>query len=95
MGTYPFINLIDYDLSVASPYFTRDKNSASVPNKSLFSLVSTPDRHLCLFGTEETIGTASSQDPMLVRFSDQETITDFIPTSTNTAGFKDYPMDQK
>ena len=88
MGTYPFYNLIDYDLSVASPYFTRDKNSASVPSKSLFSLISTPDRHLCLFGTEETIGTASSQDPMLVRFSDQETITDFIPTSTNTAGFQ-------
>ena len=88
MGNYPFYNLIDYDLSVASPYFTRDKNSASVPSKSLFSLVSTPDRHLCLFGTEETIGTASSQDPMLVRFSDQETITDFIPTSTNTAGFQ-------
>ena len=88
MGTYPFINLIDYDLSVASPYFTRNKNSTSVPGKSLFSLVSTPDRHLCLFGTEETIGTASSQDPMLVRFSDQETITDFIPTSTNTAGFQ-------
>ena len=88
MGTYPFINLIDYDLSVASPYFTRDKNSASVPGTALFSLVSTPDRHLCLFGTEETIGTASSQDPMLVRFSDQETITDFIPTSTNTAGFQ-------
>ena len=88
MGTYPFYNLIDYDLSVASPYFTRDKNSTSVPSKSLFSLISTPDRHLCLFGTEETIGTASSQDPMLVRFSDQETITDFIPTSTNTAGFQ-------
>ena len=88
MGTYPFYNLIDYDLSVASPYFTRDKNNASVPSKSLFSLISTPDRHLCLFGTEETIGTASTQDPMLVRFSDQETITDFIPTSTNTAGFQ-------
>ena len=88
MGTYPFYNLIDYDLSVASPYFTRNKNSTSVPGKSLFSLVSTPDRHLCLFGTEETIGTASSQDPMLVRFSDQETITDFVPTSTNTAGFQ-------
>ena len=84
----PMINLIDYDLSVAAPYFTRNKNSTSVPGKSLFSLISTPDRHLCLFGTEETIGTASSQDPMLVRFSDQETITDFIPTSTNTAGFQ-------
>ena len=88
MGAYPFYNLIDYDLSVASPYFTRNKNSTSVPSKSLFSLISTPDRHLCLFGTEETIGTASSQDPMLVRFSDLETITDFIPTSTNTAGFQ-------
>jgi len=85
MGTYPFINLIDYDLSVASPYFTRDKNTATMPHKSLFSLVSTPDRHLVLFGASK-LGAATEQDPMMVRFSDQENITEFTPTSTNTAG---------
>ena len=82
----PMINLIDYDLSVAAPYFTRNKNSTSVPSKNGIALVSTPDRHLCLFGTETTIGTSSSYDPLLIRFSDQENITDFVITSSNTAG---------
>ena len=85
MGTYPFYNLIDYDLSVASPYFTRNKNTATVPHKSLFSLISTPDRHLVVFGASD-VDSADNQDPMLVRFSDQENITDFVPTSVNTAG---------
>ena len=87
MGTYPFINLIDYDLSVASPYFTRDKNTATMPHKSLFSLISTPDRHLVMFGASD-VGSASNQDPMMVKFSNQEDITEFTPKSTNTAGFQ-------
>ena len=87
MGTYPFINLIDYDLSVASPYFTRDKNTATMPHKSLFSLVSTPDRHLVMFGASD-VGSANNQDPMMVKFSNQEDITEFTPKSTNTAGFQ-------
>jgi hypothetical protein len=37
----------------------------NAPTTSKFSLVSTPDRHLILFGTEKTIGTGSSQDPLL------------------------------
>ena len=85
MGAFPFYNLIDYDLSVASPYFTRNKNTATVPHKSLFSLISTPDRHLVVFGASD-VDSADNQDPMLVRFSDQENITDFVPTSVNTAG---------
>ena len=87
MGTYPFINLIDYDLSVASPYFTRDKNTATIPHKSLFSLISTPDRHLVMFGASD-VGSANNQDPMMVKFSNQEDITEFTPKSTNTAGFQ-------
>jgi len=87
MGTYPFINLIDYDLSVASPYFTRNKNTATMPHKSLFSLVSTPDRHLVMFGASD-VGSTSNQDPMMVKFSNQEEITEFTPKSTNTAGFQ-------
>ena len=56
------------------------------PTASKFSLVSTPDRHLILFGTEKTIGTGGSQDPLLLRFSSQEDINTYEPRSTNTAG---------
>lgn len=56
------------------------------PTKSTFSLVSTPDRHLVCLGTESTVGTSSTYDPMFVRFSNQEDITSFTETATNTAG---------
>ena len=59
---------------------------AGAPTTSTFALVSTPDRHLVCLGTEDVIGTSSSQDPMYVRFSDQEDIANFEPTATNTAG---------
>ena len=49
-------------------------------------LWSTPDRHLILFGTEKTIGTGGSQDPLLLRFSSQEDINTYEPRATNTAG---------
>ena len=83
----PMINLIDYDLSVAAPYFTRDKNTATIPHKSLFSLISTPDRQLVMFGASD-IGSSNNQDPMMVKFSNQEDITEFTPKSTNTSGFQ-------
>lgn len=56
------------------------------PTKSAYALLSTPDRHLVCFGTEEIIGDPTSQDPMFVRFSNQENITEFEPSATNTAG---------
>jgi hypothetical protein len=65
---------------------TRATVIANAPTKSKFALVSTPDRHLVCFGTETTIGTPSTQDPMFVRFSSQENINEFTPTATNTAG---------
>jgi hypothetical protein len=49
-------------------------------------IVSTPDRHLVFFGTETTIGDATTQDDMFIRFSDQEDINTYTPTATNTAG---------
>ena len=58
----------------------------NAPTASKFSLVSTPDRHLILFGTEKTISTVSSQDPLLIRFSSQEDINTYEPRATNTAG---------
>ena len=58
----------------------------NAPTTSKFSLVSTPDRHLVLFGTEKTVGLGSSQDPLLLRFSSQEDINTYQPQAENTAG---------
>jgi hypothetical protein len=77
-GTY----LWDTSLGVG----VRAAQIAGAPTRSEYALVSTPDRHLICFGTEETVGTHLSQDPMFVRFSDQENIAEFEPTATNTAG---------
>jgi hypothetical protein len=65
---------------------TRAVVLVGAPTKSKYALVSTPDRHLVCFGTESILGDPSSQDPMFVRFSDQENIGDFVATATNTAG---------
>ena len=56
------------------------------PTATRFTLVSDRDRHLFHFGTETTIGAASTQDPMFVRFSDQENLDEYAPTAINTAG---------
>jgi hypothetical protein len=59
---------------------------AGAPTKAQFSLVSTPDRHLVSLGAETTIGDPSTQDPMFVRFSNQEDINTWEASATNTAG---------
>lgn len=73
-----------WDLSAGTA--TRATLLSGAPTKSTYALVSTPDRHLVCFGTETTIGTPSTQDPMFVRFSNQEDITQFVESATNTAG---------
>lgn len=47
-------------------------------------LVSDNDRHVIAFGTN-TLGTAT-QDPLLIRWSDTESVTEWTPDTTNTAG---------
>ena len=59
---------------------------SGAPTSSIMSLVSDRDRHLFLFGTETVIGDTSTQDPMFIRFSNQEDINTWNPTVTNTAG---------
>ena len=73
-----------WDTSVGTS--TRATAVANAPTSSRLSLVSTPDRHLVLLGTENTIGTPGSQDDLLIRFSDQEDINNYTPTAENTAG---------
>tara|TARA_Y100000004_G_scaffold36123_1_gene38736 strand:+ start:894 stop:2762 length:1869 start_codon:yes stop_codon:yes gene_type:complete len=73
-----------WDLSAGTT--TRATQVTGAPTKSKYALVSSPDRHLVLLGTETTIGDPASQDPMFVRFSDQEDINTFAESATNTAG---------
>ena len=65
---------------------TRATVVSGAPTASVLTLVSDRDRHLFHMGTETTIGSAGTQDKMFIRFSDQEDITDYAPTSVNTAG---------
>ena len=56
------------------------------PTASRFTIVSDRDRHLFHLGTETIIGDPTTQDPMFVRFSNQEDLDTYQPTATNTAG---------
>ena len=58
--------------------------ATDVPTKNRTISISFPDRHLIVGGT--TLVGTTDQDPMLIRFSDQEDFTKFTPTATNTAG---------
>ena len=75
-----------WDPSAAAPLSTRATVVSNAPTASVMTLVSDRDRHLFAFGTENVIGDTTSQDPMLIRFSNQEDINTWNPTVTNTAG---------
>jgi len=76
----------EWDSNPTDANSTRATIITGAPTASAFSLVSTPDRHLIFFGTETTVGTSSTQDPMFIRFSSQEDINTYAPSATNTAG---------
>jgi len=59
---------------------------SGAPTASVMSIVSDRDRHLIELGTETTIGDTTTQDPMFIRFSNQEDYNTWAPTATNTAG---------
>jgi hypothetical protein len=65
---------------------TRATVIAGAPTASVMSIVSDRDRHLIELGTETTIGDITTQDPMFIRFSNQEDYNTWAPTATNTAG---------
>ena len=75
-----------WDSTAANATGTRATVIAGAPTASRHMLVSSTDRHLIFFGTETTIGDVSTQDDMFIRWSDQESTSDYTPTATNTAG---------
>jgi hypothetical protein len=59
-------------------------NASSVPLKQNYMLVSDASRFLFCFGTNEYLSTTF--DPMLVRWSDQNSVTEWTPAATNASG---------
>jgi hypothetical protein len=78
--------IFQWDADSANAPATRATIISGAPTASRDMLVSTPDRHLVLLGTETTIGDTTTQDDMFLRFSSQEDITDWAPTAINSAG---------
>ena len=79
-----------WDASVATPLLQRSvpltalSGASNPPTVAAKIIVSDVDRHVIAFGCNP-IG-SSAQDPLLIRFSDQENAADWTPTTTNTAG---------
>lgn len=59
--------------------------ASNVPSLVTQIMVSDTDRHIIAFGCDP-IGGGGVQDPLLIRFASQETLTNWTPTATNTAG---------
>jgi len=78
--------IFSWDPGAASPLTIRAAVISGAPTKSIMTVVSDRDRHLIALGTETTIGDPTSQDPMFIRFSNQEDYNTWAPTATNTAG---------
>ena len=78
----------EWDSSLTGANATRATaiTGTQVPTKSRDVIVSTPDRHLVFLGTETTLQDTSTQDPMFIRWSTQESLTEYTPTAINTAG---------
>jgi hypothetical protein len=75
-----------WNAGAASPRAQRAALMSGAPTKTILTQVSDRDRHLFHFGTETTIGDSTTQDPMFIRFSNQEDYNTYQPTATNTAG---------
>ena len=69
-----------WDASVGTA--TRATIITNAPTTAMLNHVSLPDRHLVLFGAHD----GSNNDPLLVRWSDQENNTSWTASATNTAG---------
>src|SRR6056300_624433 len=75
-----------WNAGASNPRQNRATVMTGAPTASRLTQVSDRDRHVFHFGTETTIGDSTTQDPMFIRFSNQEDFNTYTPTATNTAG---------
>jgi len=71
-------------LTTRAVEISTESGASNTPTVAKQILVSDQDRHVIAFGAN-TLGT-TIQDPLLIRFSSQESLVDWTPTATNTAG---------
>ena len=71
-----------YDRAIALSAVTGANSAPTIAKKIL---ISDRDRHVIAFGCDADASTGT-QDPLLIRFSDQETAITWNATATNTAG---------
>ena len=71
-------------LSVRGGYLSSESGASDVPTIARQVMVSNNDRHVLAFGCNDR--GATTQDKLLIRWSDQENAVDWSPTTTNTAG---------
>jgi len=71
-------------LSTRAVALTSLSGASDIPTVARKVMISETDRHVICFGAN-VIGSAN-QDPLLIRWSSQESVTDWTPTATNTAG---------
>jgi len=76
----------EWDAAASNPTENRATVVSGAPTASRHMLVSPVDRHLIFLGTETTIGDTTTQDDMFIRWSDQESTSDYTPSAVNTAG---------
>jgi len=76
----------EWDAAATNPTGTRATIITGAPTASRHMIVSPVDRHLIFLGTETTIGDSTTQDDMFIRWSDQESTSDYTPSAVNTAG---------
>ena len=84
--TFTWNSDITARLTTRASTSTSGFSTTNNPTATRVTLISPTTRHLIHLGTETTIGTASTQDDMFIRFSEDENINGYTPQATNTAG---------
>ena len=83
----PSVSLGTQAISLQEYATSKGHDPDAVPSKVMQLLVSQQDKHLIAFGAVPFGFTAVTDfDPMLIRWADQDTPTDWTPSTTNTAG---------
>lgn len=91
LGSYTNGGIYQWDAT--SGLAVRMQIISGAPTNNLFIMVAQPSRFLVAFGTQQSVGGVF--DPLTIRWADQETLTDWTITTTNTAGEYRLPLGNK
>lgn len=79
-----------YQWDVTNGTGNRAVQVTNAPTENYFAMVALPTRFLVAFGTQESV--SGDFDPLTIRWAEQETLTNWTITSTNSAGEYRLPL---